>query len=75
MELDNIAQDPRNYVPVLMVPKKAKTKIRTIKTDPSTNLEENILSPQLPTLKLRPNQELLTSNVKLEQVDIVEIDD
>ena len=75
MELDNIAQDPKNYVPVLMVPKKAKTKIRTIKTDPSTNLEENILSPQLPTLKLRPNQELLTSNVKLEQVDIVEIDD
>ena len=76
MELDNIAQDP-NYVPVLMVPKKAKTKtkIRTIKTDPTTTNEDNIVCPPLPKLKLRPNQELITSNVKMEQVDIVEIDD
>ena len=80
LELDNIAQDPRNYVPVLMVPKNAKTKPRTIKTDPLSNSEENVVNPPLllppplplPKIKMRPNQELLASNIKHE---IVEIDD
>ena len=82
LEFDNIAQDPRNYVPVLMVPKNAKTKLRTIKTDPQSNFEENILNPPLllppplplplPRITMRPNQDLLTSNIKHE---IVEIDD
>ena len=84
LEFDNIAQDPRNYVPVLMVPKNAKTKLRTIKTDPQSNFEENIVNPQLllppplplplplPRITMRPNQDLLTSNIKHE---IVEIDD
>ena len=69
IELDKIAQDPKNYVPVLMVPK-----IRTIKTDPLTNFEENITGHPLPTIKLRPNQELF-SNIKLEEDGIVQIDD
>ena len=82
LEFDNIAQDPRNYVPVLMIPKNAKTKLRTIKTDPQSNFEENIVNPQLllppplplplPRITMRPNQDLLTSNIKHE---IVEIDD
>ena len=74
LELDNIAQDPRNYVPVLMVPKNAKITPGTIKTDPLSNSEENVvnLPPPLPIIKMRPNQELLASNIKHE---IVEIDD
>ena len=84
LELDNIAQDPINYVPVLMVPKNAKKQPRTIKTDPLSNFEENIVNPSLPLppllppllplpkITMRPNQELLTSNIKHE---IVEIDD
>ena len=84
LELDNIAQDPINYVPVLMVPKHAKKQPRTIKTDPLSNFEENIVNPSLPLppllppllplpkITMRPNQELLSSNIKHE---IVEIDD
>ena len=73
-ELDNIAQDPRNYVPVLMVPKKAKANIRTIKTDPSATTGGNLPLPlQLPLIMMRPNQELLTP--KREFVDITQSDD
>ena len=71
IELDNIAQDPRNYVPVLMVPKKSKANLRT---DPLTTTGGNPPPPlPLPLIKMRPNQELLTP--KLEFVDIAQSDD
>ena len=87
LELDNIAQDPGNYVPVLMVPKKAKIKIRTIKTDPLSNPEDNIVSPPLPlllppplplplpTIQMRPNRELLRNATSKIKQEVFELDD
>ena len=87
IELDNIAQDPGNYVPVLMVPKKAKIKIRTIKTDPLSNPEDNIVSPPLPlllppplplplpTIQMRPNRELLRNATSKIKQEVFELDD
>ena len=59
-EMDGLAQDPKNHVPVLMVPKAARYPNATIKNDPTTNLE---------------NLELLTPEIKIEPKDIVQIDD
>ena len=68
MEMDSFAQDPKNHVP-----KTARYPNATIKNDPTPNLEENFLS--LPPLKIQPNQELLTPEIKIEPKDIVQIDD
>ena len=67
MEMDSFAQDPKNHVPVLMVPKAT-----TNKNETTPNLEVNLLS--LPPLKIQPNQELLTPEIKIEPEDIVQID-
>ena len=73
MEMDSFAQDPKKHVPVLTVPKTARYPNATIKNDPTPNLEENFLS--LPPLKIQPNQELLTPEIKIESKDIVQIYD
>ena len=73
MEMDSFAQYPKNHAPVLMVPKTASHPNATIKNDPTPNLEGNFVS--LPPLKLQPNQELLTPEIKIEPKDIVQIDD
>jgi hypothetical protein len=73
MEMDSFAQDPKNHIPVLMVPKTARCQNATIKNDPTANLEGNFL--RLPPLKIQPNQELLTPEIKIEPEEIVQIDD
>ena len=69
-EMDSFAQDPKNQVPVLMVPKTARYQNATIKNDPTPNLERDFLS--LPPQKIQPNQELLTPEIKIEPEDIVQ---
>jgi hypothetical protein len=64
--------NPDNYVPVLMVPRKT---MGTFKKEPKPHPEENIVSPPLPLLKIRPSQELLAPGIKNEPIDIVDIDD
>ena len=66
MEMDSFAQDPKNT-------KTARCPNATMKNDTTPNLEENLLS--LPPLKIQPNQELLTPEIKIEPENIVQIDD